>query len=76
MKTWFKGDLVEEKNTDIDTGIIGDSVEVISGFDESSPGYGIVSYRGSNWNARSETEIHQTGTRLQVVDRESNVLIV
>ena len=22
MKTWFKGDLVEEKNTDIDTGII------------------------------------------------------
>ena len=76
MKTWFKGDLVEEKNADIDTGIIGDSVEVISGFDESSPGYGIVSYRGSNWNARSETEIHQTGTRLQVVDRESNVLIV
>ena len=76
MKNWFKGDLVEEKNTDIDTGIIGDSVEVISGFDESSPGYGIVSYRGSNWNARSEKEIHQIGTRLQVVDRESNVLIV
>ena len=76
MKTWFKGDLVEEKNTDIDTGIIGDSVEVVSGFDESSPGYGIVSYRGSIWNARSEKEIHQAGSRLQVVDRESNVLIV
>ena len=76
MKTWFQGDLVEEKNADIDTGIIGDSVEIVSGFDESSPGYGIVRYRGSNWNARSEKEIHQVGTRLQVVDRESNVLIV
>ncbi len=67
---------MEEKNADIDTGIIGDSVEVVSGFDQSSPGYGIVKYRGSNWNARSEKEIHQVGTRLQVVDRESNVLIV
>ena len=76
MKTWFQGDLVGEKNADIDTGIIGDSVEIVSGFDESSPGYGIVRYRGSNWNARSEKEIHQVGTRLQVVDRESNVLIV
>ena len=76
MKTWFQGDLVGEKNADIDTGIIGDSVEIVSGFDESSPGYGIVRYRGSNWNARSEKEIHQVGTRLKVVDRESNVLIV
>ena len=76
MKTWFQGDLVEEKNADIDTGIIGDSVEIVSGFDVSSPGYGIVSYRGSNWNARSEKKIHQLGTRLQVIDRESNVLIV
>ena len=76
MKTWFQGDLVGEKNADIDTGIIGDSVEIVSGFDESSPGYGIVRYRGSNWNARSEKEIHQVGTRLQVIDRESNVLIV
>ena len=65
-----------KRKIQIDTGIIGDSVEVISGFDESSPGYGIVRYRGSNWNARSEKEIHQVGTRLQVVDRESNVLIV
>ena len=65
-----------QKNADIDTGIIGDSVEIVSGFDESSPGYGIVRYRGSNWNARSEKEIHQVGTRLQVVNRESNVLIV
>ena len=63
MKTWFKGDLVEEKNTDIDTGIMVTASRFF-GFDESSPGYGIVSYRGSNWNARSETEIHQTGTRL------------
>ena len=76
MKKWFQGDLVEEKNGDIDTGIIGDSVEIVSGFDVSSPGYGIVSYRGSNWNARSEKKIHQLGTRLQVIDRESNVLIV
>ena len=76
MKTWFQGDLVEEENTDIDTGIIGDNAEVISGFDESSPGHGIVSYRGSNWNARSEEDIHQTGSRTIIVGRESNVLII
>ena len=76
MKNWFQGDLVEEKNTDIDTGIIGDTVEVVSGFDESSPGHGIVSYRGSNWNARSEEEKHETGSRRNIVGRESNVLII
>ena len=76
MKNWFQGDLVEEKNTDIDTGIIGDTVEVVSGFDESSPGHGIVSYRGSNWNARSEEEKHKTGSRRNIVGRESNVMII
>ena len=76
MKNWFQGDLVEEKNTDIDTGIVGDTVEVVSGFDESSPGHGIVSYRGSNWNARSEEEKHETGSRRNIVGRESNVLII
>ena len=76
MKAWFQGDLVEEKNADIDTGIIGDNVEVISGFDHLSPGYGIVSYRGSNWNAKSEQETYEPGSRRQILGRESNVLII
>ena len=76
MKAWFQGDLVEAKNADIDTGIMGDDVEVISGFNSLSPGYGIVSYRGSNWNAKSEQEMHEPGSRRQIMGRESNVLIV
>ncbi len=76
MKAWFQGDLVEETNTDIDTGIIGDFVEVVSGFDETNPGHGIVSYRGSNWNARSEGDKHAIGSKKQIVGRESNVLII
>lgn len=76
LKNWFQGDLVKEENTDIDTGIVGDSVQVISGFDDSSPGHGVVSYRGSNWNARSDEQEHQAGSRKQIIGRESNVLII
>ena len=76
MKAWFQGDLVTQENSDIDIGIVGDTAEVVSGFDQESPGIGVVSYRGSNWNARSSVETHAVGSRLEIVSRKSNVLII
>ena len=49
---------------------------LISGFDPDSPGYGIVSYRGSHWNAKSDTSFHTQGTRVSVIGRSSTTLIV
>lgn len=76
MKRWFQGDVVGAQLDEIDKEFIGESVEIISGFDPESPGYGIVSYRGANWNAKSDTRFHTQGTRVSVIGRSSTTLIV
>ena len=76
MKRWFQGDVVGTQQDEIDKEFIGEIVEIISGFDPDSPGYGIVSYRGSHWNAKSDTSFHTQGTRVSVIGRSSTTLIV
>ena len=76
MKRWFQGDVVGVELDEIDKEFIGESVEIISGFDPESPGYGIVSYRGANWNAKSDTRFHTQGTRVSVIGRSSTTLII
>ena len=76
MKRWFQGDVVGAQLDEIDKEFIGESVEIISGFDHESPGYGIVSYRGANWNAKSDTRFHTQGTRVSVIGRSSTTLII
>ena len=76
MKRWFQGDVVGDQLDEIDKEFIGESVEIISGFDHESPGYGIVSYRGANWNAKSDTRFHTQGTRVSVIGRSSTTLII
>ena len=76
MKRWFQGDVVGSQQNEIDKEFIGEIVEIISGFDPDSPGYGIVSYRGSHWNAKSDTSFHTQGTRVSVIGRSSTTLIV
>ena len=55
--------------------MIGQLVDYVSGFDESSKGRGVVEFRGSNWQARGNFEVIESGQSV-ISGVNSNVLEV
>lgn len=76
MKRWFQGDVVGSDSDELNEGFIGEMVDIVSGFDSKSPGFGTVSYRGSHWKAESKTSFHTKGARVSIIGRSSTTLIV
>jgi membrane protein implicated in regulation of membrane protease activity len=73
MKLHLVGDSVQGS---ADEDFVGKEVSITSGFDESSPGRGRVSYRGADWNARSEQAGFSSGAIIKITSRDGNTLIV
>ena len=77
FKSWFAGRSVTTQATHRDDDLIGYRAEVVSGFDETSPGVGRVSYRGAQWDARSAGgEQFASGAAVKIVGREGAILII
>jgi len=70
----FVGSSVVHGDSELNSGMIGARVSLVSGFEQSSPGTGMVMYRGSNWQARSETSLIEPGQVLVISDVQSNTL--
>ena len=73
MKLHLVGDSVQGSP---DEDFVGKEVSIASGFNESSPGRGRVSYRGADWNARSEQAVFAPGDIIKITGRDGNTLIV
>ena len=73
MKLHLVGDSVQGS---ADEDFVGKEVSIASGFNESSPGRGRVSYRGADWNARSEQAAFAPGDIIKITGREGNTLFV
>jgi hypothetical protein len=73
MKLHLVGDSVQGS---ADEDFVGKEVSVASGFNESSPGRGRVSYRGADWNARSEQAAFAPGDIIKITGRDGNTLFV
>jgi len=73
IKLHLVGDSVQGS---ADEDFVGKEVSITSGFDESSPGRGRVSYRGADWNARSEQAEFASGAIIKITSRDGNTLIV
>ena len=56
--------------------MVGQRVDYVSGFDESSKGRGVVEFRGSNWQASGDFEVIESGQALVISGVNSNVLEV
>jgi membrane protein implicated in regulation of membrane protease activity len=74
FQDWFVGDIASDNDSDDD--FIGSEVEIVSGFDETSPGRGRVSYRGAQWDARSASQQLIKGSYARIISRHSAVLTI
>jgi membrane protein implicated in regulation of membrane protease activity len=59
-----------------DEDFLGHMATIESGFDQVSPGFGRVIYRGASWDASSEQQYIAAGTRATILDRTGNNLVV
>ena len=73
MKLHLVGDSVRGS---ADEDFVGKEVSIASGFNESSPGRGRVTYRGADWNARSAQVAFAPGDIIKITGRDGNTLIV
>ena len=73
MKLHLVGDSVQGS---ADEDFVGKEVSIASGFNESSPGRGRVTYRGADWNARSAQVAFAPGDIIKITGRDGNTLIV
>lgn len=76
FRDFFVGDMHEEGSSELGTVMIGQYVEYVSGFDLEKPGRGTVLYRGSHWQARSQTAQLSRVQGLRITKLESNTLWV
>ena len=60
----------------MDEDFVGRRVTIISGFDEQSPGYGRVEYRGAGWAAESEQAHFSANSAALISSRRANTLII
>jgi membrane-bound serine protease (ClpP class) len=70
----FVGSSVVHGESELNSGMVGARVTLVSGFEQGSPGSGLVMYRGSNWQARSDTSLIEPGQVLVISDVQSNTL--
>jgi membrane protein implicated in regulation of membrane protease activity len=74
FKHYFVGDEFAEGDSELDAGFLGQRVQYVSGFTPEQPGEGIVQFRGSNWQARSEAATVSAEGQLEIVKFKSNRL--
>ena len=74
FKQYFVGDEFAEGDSELDAGLLGQRVQYVSGFTTEQPGEGLVQFRGSNWQARSEAATVSAEAQLEIVKFKSNTL--
>ena len=74
FKHYFVGDEFAEGDSELDAGFLGQRVQYVSGFTLEQPGEGVVQFRGSNWQARSEAATVSAEGQLEIVKFKSNRL--
>ena len=70
----FVGTETVNGDSELNSEMIGARVTLVSGFEKGAPGIGQVMYRGSNWQARSSTEVIARDKVLVISDVQSNTL--
>lgn len=77
-KSWFVGKSIgSQQIAGEDDDFLGREAIVASGFDNSRAKAGRVTYRGTQWDARTEEETPlKTGDPVKIIDRKDSVLIV
>ena len=76
-KSWFVGKSIGSQITGEDDDFLGREAIVASGFDNARAQAGRVTYRGTQWDARTEEETQlKTGDPVKIIDRKDSVLIV
>ena len=78
-KSWFVGRSLGSQIAGEDDDFLGREAIVASGFDNSNSRAkaGRVTYRGTQWDARTEEETQlKTGDPVKIIDRKDSVLIV
>ena len=74
FKQYFVGDEFAEGDSELDAGLLGQRVQYVSGFTSEEPGEGVVQFRGSNWQARSDEVVLSADAQLEIVNFKSNTL--
>ena len=74
FKQYFVGDEFAEGDSELDAGLLGQRVQYVSGFTSEQPGEGVVQFRGSNWQARSDEATVSADAQLEIVTFKSNTL--
>ena len=74
FKQYFVGDEFAEGDSELDAGLLGQRVQYVSGFTSEQPGEGVVQFRGSNWQARSDEVVLSADAQLEIVNFKSNTL--
>lgn len=77
-ESWFVGKSIGSSPTaGEDDDFLGREAIVASGFDNSRAQAGRVTYRGTQWDARTEEEIYlKTGDPVKIIGRKDSVLII
>lgn len=76
-KSWFVGKSIGSQIPGEDDDFLGREAVVASGFDNSRAQAGRVTYRGTQWDARTEEETPlKTGDSVKIIGRKDSVLIV
>ncbi len=73
FREWFTGDVTEGG---LDEDFVGHDARVASGFDETTPARGKVTYRGASWDARSTSAQLAPDSYVRIVGRDGTVLQV
>ncbi len=68
------GDEFAVGDSELDAGLLGQRVQYVSGFTSEQPGEGMVQFRGSNWQARSDEATVSADAQLEIVKFKSNTL--
>lgn len=76
-KSWFVGRSLGSQIAGEDDDFLGREAIVASVFDNSRAQAGRVTYRGTQWDARTNEEIHlKTGDPVKIIGRKDSVLII
>lgn len=76
-KSWFVGKSIGSQIAGEDDDFLGREAIVASGFDNARAQAGRVTYRGTQWDARTKEETQlKTGDPVKIIGRKDSVLIV
>lgn len=76
-KSWFVGKSIGSQIAGEDDDFLGREAVVASGFDNARAQAGRVTYRGTQWDARTKEETQlKTGDPVKIIGRKDSVLII